>query len=442
MQLCLEVFLPDGLRLIQFRRRRLHEFLQPGNLSLPLLALQLLLGGVKRLHRSFVHTISIRRVVEDGEQAEVIFLGDGVVLVSMTLGTGHRGAHPNGHGGVHAIHDGDVAVFLVARAALVVRHRIAMKRGRGQLLIGGVVQQIAGDLLQGELIERLVGVQCANDVIAIRPNRPGRIIRVTAGIRVARLIEPQPRPVFPKGFLLQQPVHHSLVGIRLAIGDKLIHLRQRRRESREVERNPADQRRSLRLGSVRQLFRFKAGEDEMVHGIPGPPGITHPGQSRAPRLHVGPMAGIFRPLLDPFLEQFNLLEGELLSGVRRRHLVIQVRGRDATEHLAFFRMPRDDCMMAIPQIGPRAFRQIEAQRLPAALPLLGIGPMAAKAVLRQDAPHVIEIHRISGQGDACPFSQANAQHHGQRPVSGGAGRAVGNPVIKHSLTHAVVMMPD
>ena len=119
--------------------------------------------------------------------------------------------------------------------------------------------------------------------------------------------------MFPEGFLLQQPVHHSLVGIRLAIGDKPIHLRQRRRESREVERDPADQRRSIDLGSVRQLFRFKAGEDEVVDGIPGPRGISHFGQSRATRFHVGPMTGILRPLRDPFLEQVNLLRSEFLA---------------------------------------------------------------------------------------------------------------------------------
>ena len=60
---------------------------------------------------------------------------------------------------VHAIDDGDVAELLVVGAAFVVGQRVAME-GRGdELLVGRVGQQVAGDLLDRELVERLVGVE-------------------------------------------------------------------------------------------------------------------------------------------------------------------------------------------------------------------------------------------------------------------------------------------
>jgi hypothetical protein len=85
---------------------------------------------VELQERGFVGAIRVRGVVEDGEELEVLLLGDGIVLVGVALGAGHRGSHPNGEGGVEAVDDGDVAELLVAGAAFAVGHRVAMEGGR------------------------------------------------------------------------------------------------------------------------------------------------------------------------------------------------------------------------------------------------------------------------------------------------------------------------
>src|SRR5437899_7805618 len=55
------------------------------------------------------------------------------------------------------------------------------------------VKLIAGELLDDEAIERLIGVEAANDVIAIAPGIwPLKIIREAGRVGVANHIEPMP----------------------------------------------------------------------------------------------------------------------------------------------------------------------------------------------------------------------------------------------------------
>ena len=56
-------------------------------------------------------------------------------------------------------------------------------------------QRIAGELFDDELVVRLVLVECANDVIAIRPGVRARLVHFEAvRLREAHHVEPMPRP--------------------------------------------------------------------------------------------------------------------------------------------------------------------------------------------------------------------------------------------------------
>ena len=355
-QVSRELLFPDGLRGFQRRSRGEDDLLQPRDLRLTLRLQPFLFCGIEREGRAFVGAIRVGRVVQDREEAEVIVLRDGVILVRVTLRTRHRGSHPDRYRCVHPIHHSDVPVFLIARAAFVVRHRVSMKRRGDKLLVGGVVQQITGDLLKGELIERLVRVQRADDVIAIRPDRPRRIIRVAAGIRIARLVQPELRPMLAERLLLEQVIHGPLVSSGFSVSEKLVNLRQGRRQSGEVERDPADQRRPVGFRRVVQSLALQSGQNEVIDGVLRPGLLANLRQARASGRFVGPMAGIFRALGDPLGQDGNFLGGEFLAGVRRRHLVVEIGRRDAVNQLTLLRMPRHDGRMSIPQSSACALR--------------------------------------------------------------------------------------
>ena len=171
----------------------------------------LLLVGEEWYHRAFITPIGVGGVVEDGEQPEIVFLTNGVVLVVVALGARHGGAHPDGQRGVDPIDQGYVAELFVAGATLIVGHRVPMERGGDLLLFGGLREQVTCELLYGEDIEWFVGVERAGDVVAVGPNRPGGIVGIPARIGVARQIEPQTGPVFAIGPRRQQLVDVSLV---------------------------------------------------------------------------------------------------------------------------------------------------------------------------------------------------------------------------------------
>ena len=77
----------------------------------------------------------------------------------VALSTGDRRAHPDGHRGVDAIDNRNVSKFLVVRSALVVGQCVAVESSRDELIFGWFRQQVASDLLDGELVEGLVRVE-------------------------------------------------------------------------------------------------------------------------------------------------------------------------------------------------------------------------------------------------------------------------------------------
>ena len=108
--------------------------------------------------------------VEEGIELIVFALGEGVELVVMALDAGERCAEPRCRRGVHAVHHGLDAELLRVDAAFLVDLRVAMKAGGDILLHGGGGKQIAGELFDGELIERQAGIESVDDPVAVFPN--------------------------------------------------------------------------------------------------------------------------------------------------------------------------------------------------------------------------------------------------------------------------------
>ena len=102
---------------------------------------------------------------KEGEELVILLVRDRVVLVRVALGTAKRQAHPGLAEGVGAV---DVVanhkLFRVG-AALLVEAGVAVEPGRDFLLVGRVRQQVAGQLLDRELVKGLVGVERLDHIV-------------------------------------------------------------------------------------------------------------------------------------------------------------------------------------------------------------------------------------------------------------------------------------
>ena len=152
------------------------------------------------------------RVVKEREEAVVVALRERVVFVVVALGAFERGAEPDHAERVDAVVDLVHASFLRVGAGLDVRGCAAVETGGNALRLGGVRQQVASELLDGELREWHVGIERVHDPIAIRPKVAEVIALEAVRVGVARVVEPRPRPADAELRRSQELVHEALNG--------------------------------------------------------------------------------------------------------------------------------------------------------------------------------------------------------------------------------------
>ena len=238
-------------------------------------------------------------VIKRREQRVIIALGDGVEFVVVALGAGDGEAEPVGGGGVDAVEEGDVALFFGDGAALAVEEVVAVERGGDALVDGGIGQEVAGELLDAELVEGLVGVEGADDPVAPDPLEGVAVLLEAVGIGVARGIEPGQRHAFAVVRGGEQAIDEAFVGAGFFVGQEGSEFGGRGREAGEIQADAADQRRPRGLGRRGQFFGFEAGEDEAVDGILNPVFAADGRRRRARRGGERPMRRERRAFGDP-----------------------------------------------------------------------------------------------------------------------------------------------
>jgi hypothetical protein len=113
----------------------------------------------------------------------------------MAAGADEGDAKIDGAQGLDAVEGVLGRVFGLDDAALAGAH-IAADESSGHLLIdGGVGEEVAGQLLGGELIERLVPVERFDHPLAVGPDIALGIDMVSVGIGVAHGIQPFTRHI-------------------------------------------------------------------------------------------------------------------------------------------------------------------------------------------------------------------------------------------------------
>ena len=152
------------------------------------------------------------RVIEERHDLVVFPVLDGVVFVRVALGALESETEPCGSGGGDAVGDCVEAEFEGIDAALLVEHGITVKAGGDDVIRVVAGEQVAGQLGDGELVERHVGVERADDPVAVWPDFAGAVFFVAIGIGVACEVEPFAGPAFAVLRRSEEAVDRGFVG--------------------------------------------------------------------------------------------------------------------------------------------------------------------------------------------------------------------------------------
>ncbi len=102
----------------------------------------------------------------------------------------------------------------------------AIESGGDDLVEGRLGEQIAGKLLDDELVERLVPVEGADDPVAIGPDLAVVVEVQAVGVAVPGGVEPEPRQVLAVLGGFQEPVDDPLIGTLGAIVQERVDRRE------------------------------------------------------------------------------------------------------------------------------------------------------------------------------------------------------------------------
>ena len=187
-------------------------------------------------------------VVKQRHHRIVIGVQDRVILVCMALGAVEREAHPRSAGSADAVDHGVETVFVRINAAFFVEHRVAMK-ARGDEVVGrGARKEVAGKLLDAELVVGEVGVKRLHDPVAVGPDLARAVLLETVRVGIAGEVEPAPCPAFAIAGRSQQAVDELLVGVRRFIVYVRVGFLGRGRDASEVEGDAAHEHVAIGFG--------------------------------------------------------------------------------------------------------------------------------------------------------------------------------------------------
>ena len=241
-----------GVRIHGLRQRRRDPRLHVLRLRVELREPRLLLRR-RELQRRFreqriaIHR-GVRRAVEERVELVKLPLRDRIELVVVADRALRREAHPRIRRRRCAIQRIEEDVFRIDRPALARRHIAPVEPTRHELRLRRIRQQIAGELLDRELIEPLVVVERLDDPIAVGPHR-ALVVEVKAvRVPIPRLIQPRTRHLLAVARRRQQPVDHPLIRVRCLIRNERLHFLGSRRQTGECEAHAPDHRLRVRFG--------------------------------------------------------------------------------------------------------------------------------------------------------------------------------------------------
>ena len=306
------------------------------------------LARQRRVDTSLLQAIEIRE--EFVEPA----LRERVVLVVMALGAAHRQPEPDGAERAGPVDGLLEEVLRRIDPALAVPERIAVKPGRDPLFDRRVRQQVAGDLLDRELVEAHPSVEGVDHPPAVAPGvRPHIILGVPVGVRVARLIEPVDGLLLAEMLGSEQAVDNLPISRVAAFPQESALFFDRRRQAGQIERYPGQQRSGVGAGRRREPLLAQPFAHKVINRIPARRNLRPPDRPERPvlgfdlaRAGVRPPFGPRGSLVDPGAQQADLLGGERLAG--GRHDRLHAVARHHMDQAAVGRIARQDRRSGMP----------------------------------------------------------------------------------------------
>src|SRR5262249_45924115 len=118
-------------------------------------------------------------------------------------------------------------------------------------------QQVAGQLLDGELIVWHVAIEGINYPITPAPHESLTVHLVTVAVGVSCRLQPRKRHTFTVARRIEQSIHNLLIGVRRRILEKRIDVNRRWWQPRQVQRDAPNQRRPVGLWRGRQSLSLE-----------------------------------------------------------------------------------------------------------------------------------------------------------------------------------------
>ena len=332
--------------------------------------------------------------IEVGEELVELLLADRVVFVVVAAAAVERQRHPGRAGGLQAVDDRFDEPLLDDATALAVEAVVAVEARGDDLGFQRVRQQVAGELFDGELVERLVLVVGADDPVAPGPHRARRVALEAVAVRVAGEVEPLHRHLLAEVGRGEEPVQRAGPRVRRVVREEGLLVVLGRGQARQVEGGPAQQGRPVGLGVGSEAFLRQRAPEPAVDGV-APGGDRRDGGFA--RFLESPVALVFGALGDPAADRVHLGGRQHLMEFRRRHVVVRVRRQQPLHHRTLLRLAGDDGGIAGLAALARRLEGVEAQL---ALVLALVGAVAGEAGVGEDRPDVpVELDAFGGGGE-------------------------------------------
>ena len=306
---------------------------------------------------------------------------------------------------LHAVSGVVGEVLLDDRAAFVGRRVATLEAGGDALFFGRIREQVAGELLDRELVERLVAVERLHDPVAVRPHLAIGVEVQAVRVGVTRGVEPVAGAVFAVGRqghqFVDEPGELRVAEAGAVLGQVLGEEGRGGRQAGDVEADAADERGGVGFGGGLEAGGVELGADETVDRVLGPAVVRGLRQGGLLRRHERPVRLPRRALFDPATHERDLVGQQFLVGFGRRHDLILVLGKHALVEGALVRLALDD--------GRRLFMPflVDARREEAGFGVetksglagAGIRAVAMEAVIREQwADIAVELHVVRREG--------------------------------------------
>ena len=191
--------------------------------------------------RLLARTSAFRNMIESIHHTIVVLCSNGVILVIMTLGTGHGQAQPGGGGDIHPVKKNHKALLFRNRSTLPIIQMISVKPAGYLLINRGMRKKISRELPNGKLIKWHVLIEGLHHPVPPDPLIGFSIKLKTIAIGIAGGIQPFHSHSLSVMRASQQMIDHFFIRIRGGIVHVSIHFFRRGRQPDQVGIEAFDQ---------------------------------------------------------------------------------------------------------------------------------------------------------------------------------------------------------